>query len=411
MTGADSSTATALPKRLRPANTPPNRRGPTLLRHLLIAVVLVIAVLLGTGYLDTFQDYQLAVIAAYLCAVAGLTMLTGLSGQVSLGHSALLAVGAYTTAKVLAWCSAHDVTTQWTLPLALAIGVLVTCVAGVVIGLAAARLRGPYLAGLTLAIVVAVPAFATRWRGFLGGEQGLPVPVNPPPAWLGEGFPNEQWQAYYATIAAALVLFFLANLVRGRVGRTLRAVRDDEVAAQLAGVHVARTQVMAFVVSAACAGLGGGVFAAINQAVSPDSFSLTLSLYLLLAIVLGGLGSLIGAVWGAAAIVILPYLTNQLTQQLSLSPAVAVKLKDNLPLAIFGTALIVIAIGAPGGIQGLLRRAWQLLRRRRASTPPPAPSSPTAATRRNDATPAEQSPRDAVPPVASAPPANPEVTG
>jgi ABC-type branched-subunit amino acid transport system permease subunit len=351
---------------------PRGRRGPTLLWHLGGALVLVLLVMFATGYLTTFQDYQLALIAAYLCAVAGLTVLTGLSGQVSLGQGALLAVGAYTTAKMQAQFTSHNVSSQWTLLASLAVAVLVTCVVGLIIGLAAARLRGPYLAGLTLAIVVAVPAVATRYSGAFGGDQGLPVPVAPPPG----GYPNEQWQAYLATIAAAITLFFLANLVRGRFGRTMRAVRDDDVAAQLAGVKVGRTRVVAFVVSAACAGLGGGMFAAINQAVSPDSFSLTLSLYLLLAIVLGGLGSLIGAVWGAAAIVILPYLTTQATQQLNFGPALAVKLKDNLPLAIFGTALVVIAIAAPGGVQGLLRRLAmplrrRLLRRGGSTTPPP----------------------------------------
>ncbi len=364
------------------------------------AVVGVLVVMQATGFLTTFQDYQLAVIAAYLCAVAGLTVLTGLSGQVSLGHSALLAVGAYTTAKTQAAFAGHDLDGQWTLLASLAIAVVVTSLVGLVIGLAAARLRGPYLAGLTLAIVVAVPAIASRWRGFLGGEQGLPVPVSPPPTALGEGFPNEQWQAYFATIAAAVTLFFLANLVRGRFGRTLRAVRDDEVAAKLAGISVARTQVAAFVVAAASAGLGGGVFAAVNQAVSPDTFSLTLSLYLLLAIVLGGLGSLFGAVWGAATIVILPYLTIKLTRQLDLDPALAVRLKDNLPLAIFGTALVVIAISAPGGIQGLLRRLRALLRRRpRPVAAGPASDQPVAGL-----------PAREVPPTA-APPENPQVTG
>ena len=226
-----------------------------------------------------------------------------------------MAVGAYTTALFQKMFSDHDVTTQWTLVYSLLAAVVVSGLAGLVIGLAAARLRGPYLAGLTLAIVLVVPAITTHWSASSAPTRVSPVPMNPPPAMLGDGFPNEQWQAYFAVIAAAMTMFLLANLVRSRVGRTFRAVRDNEVAAQLAGIHVARTQVIAFVVSAACAGLGGGVVAAINQAVSPDSYSLTLSLYLLLAIVLGGVGSLAGAVWGSAAIVVLPYLTAKLMTQ------------------------------------------------------------------------------------------------
>jgi branched-chain amino acid transport system permease protein len=349
-------------------------QGSTLLRHLALTVVGVAIVFLVTYRLQTFWDYQLATIGAYLCAIAGLTVLTGLNGQVSLGHSALLATGAYTVALTQTAFLDHNVTTSWALLASLLIAVVVTAVLGLVIGLAAARLRGPYLAGLTLAVAVTVPAIASAYYDVFKGDQGLSVPVSPPPASLGETFPNEQWQAWIATIAAALVLLLLANLVRSRFGRTLRAVRDNEVSAQLAGIHVARTQVIAFVVSAACAGLGGGVIAAINQAVSPDSFSLTLSLYLLLAIVLGGLGSLIGAVWGAVAIVVLPYLTTQLMNSFTLSPAETVKLKDNVPLAIFGLSLIVIAIAAPGGLQGLLRRLARVSRahvvRRRASPAP-----------------------------------------
>ena len=344
---------------------PPTRRpgqGSTMLRHLLFAIV-AIALLVGLTYrLQPYWNYQLASIAAYLCAVAGLTVLTGLGGQVSLGHSALMATGAYTVALTENAFSNHNVTTQWTLVLSLLAGVAVTSVLGLVIGLAAARLRGPYLAGLTLAVAVTVPAITSAYAGVFNGDQGLSVAVAPPPLSLGATFPPEQWEAWIAIVAAAIVMLILANLVRSRFGRTIRAVRDDEIAAQLAGINVARTQVITFVVSAACAGLGGGVIAAINQAVSPDSYSLTLSLYLLLAIVLGGLGSLMGAVWGAIAIVLLPYFTTQVMNNFTLSPAENVKLKDNVPLAIFGLALIVIAIAAPGGLQGLLRRLGRLAR-------------------------------------------------
>jgi branched-chain amino acid transport system permease protein len=347
--------------------------GSTLLRHLAVAAVAVAVVLYASGQIELFWNYQLAVIAAYLCAVAGLTVLTGQNGQVSLGHAALMAVGAYSVAKFQTMFSDHEVTTQWTLFYSLVGAVVVTSVAGLVIGVAAARLRGPYLAGLTLAIVVVIPAITTRWS--LGGDQGLSVPLNPPPDGLGEGFPMERWQAWFATFAAAVTMLLLANLIRSRFGRSMRAVRDNEVAAQLAGIPVARTQVIAFVLSAACAGLGGGVYAAMTQVASPGAYSLTLSLYLLLAIVLGGLGSLWGALWGAAAIVVLPYYTSQLLEDSKTS-----SVKNNLPLAIFGVALVVIAIVAPGGIQGLLRRAGHGIRRRpRASSPPPPSLHPDRA--------------------------------
>ena len=341
-------------------------RHSTLVRHLALTVLAAVVLLAVTVALDPFRDYQLATAGAYLCAVAGLTVLTGLNGQLSLGHGALMAVGAYTVALVQ---NRFGSVTPWTLPLSLAAGVCAAAAAGAVIGVAAARLRGPYLAGLTLVVAVAVPAVATVFGGVFHGDQGLPVYLPPAPAALGPDFPFERWQAWLALAAALLTLLVLANLVGGRFGRTLRAVRDDEVAARLAGVSVPRTQVLAFVVSAACAGLGGGVFAVLAQSVSPGEFALTLSLNLLLAVVVGGLGSLTGAVWGSLLLVLLPYLTDSLTGGLSLPPALAQRLAGNLPLSMFGLLLIVVMIAAPGGIQGLLNRAGRWARHRRQRRP------------------------------------------
>jgi branched-chain amino acid transport system permease protein len=338
----------------------------TLLRNFLVTLGAAV-VLLGLTYqVDSFRNYQLATVAAYLCATAGLTVLIGLNGQVSLGHGALMAVGAYTVALTQNAFSDADVLGQWTLAVSLLAGVVAALVAGAVIGVAAARLRGPYLAGVTLAVAVVVPAIATTFDGVFNGDQGLGVYVEPPPLSLGSTFPTERWQAWLALAAALLVMLLLANLTRSRFGRNFRAVRDDEVAARLAGIHVARVQVLAFVVSAGCAGLGGGMLAVLAQSVSPSAFSLTLSLFLLLAIVVGGLGSLAGAVWGAIVLVLLPELLNDLTGALSLSPAAAQRLEGNLPLAIFGLTLIVVMIGTPSGIQGFLRRtgAWVRARRR-----------------------------------------------
>jgi len=332
----------------------------TLLRHLAVAAVAGVALFLATYQLDPFRNYQLATAAAYLCAVAGLTVLVGQSGQLSLGHGALMAVGAYTVALLQ---NAYGTTGPWMLAVSLAAGALATTLVGAVIGLAAARLRGPYLAGVTLAVAVTVPAIATTFDEVFNGDQGLPVYVDPPPAALGRFFPNERWQAWLALAAALVTMVLLANLVRSRFGRTLRAVRDDEVAASLAGISVARVQVLAFVVSAACAGLGGGLLAVLAFSVSPSAFSLTLSLFLILAIVVGGLGSLAGAVWGSLLLVLLPQVTESVTDQLTLSPAVAQRLQGNLPLAIFGLTLIVVMIATPGGLQGLIRRGARALAR------------------------------------------------
>ena len=344
----------------------PGRGGSTLVRHLIWTAVGAVAVYFVSYGIDPFRNYQLATVAAYLCVTVGLTMLTGLNGQLSLGHGAFMACGAYTVALMQNEFSDRNILGNWTLLVSLPLGVLVAAVAGLVIGLCAARLRGPYLAGVTLAVALVVPAFTTRFASVFNADQGLSVYVEPAPAALGPYFPPERWLAWIAVIAAMLAALLVANLVHSRFGRSFKAVRDDEVAAQLCGIHVARTQVLAFVVSAACAGLGGGVLAVIMQAVSPSVFGLTLSFNLLLAIVLGGLGSLFGAAWGALLLVLLPYATTQLTRSFEMEAALANKLEGNLPLAIFGLTLIVVMLVAPGGIQGAFRKAGFAIRRRRA---------------------------------------------
>jgi branched-chain amino acid transport system permease protein len=314
------------------------------------------ALLLALTYvLEPFRDYQLATAAAYLCAVAGLTMLIGVNGQLSLGHGALMALGAYPVALVQNAFADRGISAHWTLAVSVLAGVLTATVAGAVVGVAAARLHGPYLAGLTLVVAVAVPSLATLFGGVFHGDQGLSVFLLPAPAALGPAFPFERWQAWLALAAAVLTMLLLANLNRSRFGRTLRAVRDDEVAARLAGTPVARTRVLAFVVSAACAGLAGAMFAILAQSVSPSAFALTLSLNLLLAVVVGGLGSLAGAVWGSLLLVLLPRLVDTLTSDLALSPDVRQRLAGNLPLALFGLLLVIVMIAAPGGVQGLLK--------------------------------------------------------
>jgi branched-chain amino acid transport system permease protein len=340
-------------------------RQSTLVRHAAVTAVVVAVVMGLTFQLPPFQNYQLATLMAYLCALIGLNVLIGLNGQLSLGHGAIMAVGGFSMGFTQnALVDAGFVDTKafalgWTILVSLTAGVLAAIVAGGLIGLAAARLRGPYLAGVTLAVAVVVPGITALFDVF-NGDQGIRVEVPRKPAGLGRAFANEQWQAWVALFAVALVGLLMANLIRSRYGRMFKAVRDDEVAAQLSGIHVARTQVVAFVVSSAAAGLAGGVFVFLVKNAQPGAFSLTLSLYLVLALVLGGLGSISGAIWGALFLIFVPYLTERFTSSLHLSPALQLKVNGNLPLAIFGLALIVVTIIAPGGIQALVRRlgAW-----------------------------------------------------
>jgi branched-chain amino acid transport system permease protein len=314
-------------------------------RHTAIAAAAGVALFVLTQQLSAYDNLQLATMAYYFVAVAGLTVLTGQNGQISLGHGALMAVGAYATVKIQE---------AVTLPLAVVLlgASLVAAVAGAIAGAAAARLRGPYLAGATLALAVGLPALATRFSGFLGGTNGLVVAPPVPPQWLGATFPLERWQAWIACLAALVAYVLLANLVRSGYGRAFRAVRDDEIAAQLAGYHVARTQVVAFVVSAACAGLAGGLLVVVTSLAAPGAFPLSLSVTLLVGVVLGGSGSLAGAAWGAAALVLVPTWADDASKALSLSSNV----EANLALAIYGVVLIALMLVAPGGIQAAVRR-------------------------------------------------------
>jgi branched-chain amino acid transport system permease protein len=316
----------------------------TLLRNLLLAVIFGVLLYLLSESISSFNNLRLATIAYYFTALAGLTVLTGLNGQISLGHGALMAVGAYSTAILTS-------RTGFPLGAALVAAAAITAVVGVAVGAAASRLRGPYLAGATLAFAIGLPGLADKYPSAFGGENGLSVAPPTPPASLGLTFPLERWEAWIACGCALVVFVILSNLLRSRVGRAFRAVRDDEVAAQLSGLNVARTQVLAFVVSAACAGVAGGALVVVTQLAAPGAFQLSLSLALVTGIVLGGLGSLGGAVWGALALVYLPQWSDDLAHKISLSNNV----QSNLPLALYGIVLIGVIVAAPQGIQGAVR--------------------------------------------------------
>jgi branched-chain amino acid transport system permease protein len=334
-------------------------RRSTLLRSLALVIVCGGVLLLVSELISDYRNTQLATGAYYFAALAGLTVLAGHSGQVSLGHGALMAVGAYTTALLIG-------KEGWALLPALVAAVGVTLIVGVPVGAAASRLRGPYLAGATLALAVGLPALADRFPATFGGENGLTV--NPPtaPSFLGANFDLFRWEAWIACAGALVVLFVLYNLLHSGIGRSWRAVRDDEIAAALCGLRVGRIQTVAFIVSAGCAGLGGALLtAAVEQLASPGAFTLQLSLYLLAGVVVGGLGSLAGAAWGAALLVFLPNWTNDLAHSFSLP----MKVSANLPLAIYGMVLMAAMLLWPSGIQGGVRALGGYVRRRLQSSP------------------------------------------
>lgn len=346
---------------------------PGLLRRVLLAVVALLLVSLLLETVSPFRQLQLAQAAYLAIAAGGLTLLIGLNGQLSLGHGALMAIGAYTAALLQ-----QDGTRP--ILLVLIAAVLAATVAGAVIGVAAARLHGPYLAGSTLALAVAVPGVASHYSSVLGGEQGLRVPTAEVPAWgdtlvfalTGTETRPTEWVAYVAGTLLVLTYLLLANLSSGRVGRRWRAVRDDPVAAELAGIDLARARVAAFVVSAACAGLAGGLMAAVTRIAAPSGFTLVLSLTLLSAVVLGGLGSLAGALIGAAALTVLPQVVTSLGTDAGLTALQAAELA---PLVI-GVLTVLVIILAPAGLVGSLRPRLRPRRSRAATTTvAPTPSA------------------------------------
>jgi branched-chain amino acid transport system permease protein len=302
------------------------------------------AIVVAPAFLSGFREQQAAYVGVYTIALLGLNVLTGYTGQISLGHGAFMAVGGYTTAILM---SDHGVRDVWTIPLA----GLVAGAAGVLFALPAARLSGVYLALATFGIAVAAPAMIKKFDGLTGGGAGKSLfgsreltgaagPVHV----LGHELGFYTW-LFYLTWSIALACYAAVwLLVRGRTGRALRAVRDSEVAAVSCGVGLARTKTIAFGASAACAGVAGSLLVIATSYVNPDTFRVELSVFLLAGAVVGGLGALPGVIAGAVVVEYLPFWA----QDVSASPGA--------PAAVYGAVLIALVLALPAGAGGLLRR-------------------------------------------------------
>jgi len=280
--------------------------------------------------------------SAYVVAILALVILTGYSGQVSLGHGALLGVGGYAAAL-----SFNNL--GWPIWATFFAAVLGAALVGAILGAAAARLSGPYLAGVTLAFAVGLPSLANIFT-FLGGESGLFFDVGYPPERYGLDFTINKWYFWITGLAAVIAVIVASNLRRSRYRRTWKAIRSDEVAAALTGVHVARQKVLAFTISAGFAGLAGALYATTLSLVTPDAFRLTLSFLLITGAVLGGISYISGAFIGAAILVFLPPIIDTVTVATGVPESWAVY----IPGLLTGLLLIVTIIAQPEGAIGQL---------------------------------------------------------
>jgi branched-chain amino acid transport system permease protein len=311
-------------------------------KNLIKTLTLGLFLLLLSFTFEPYNQGQLALFLMLFIGVLSLTVLTGASGQISLGQGALMAVGGYSSASLIT----HLGASIW---IAFLVAIISAGIFGLILGAAAARLSGPYLAGTTLVIALALPSVANRFESVLGGDVGLIVDFGMPPAWISDlievGY--EQWQLWISLPVALIALFFTSNLMAARAGRSWQAVRDDEIGAAVSGIPVARTKVIVFVVSSAIAGLGGALYG-LRGLVGPSVYPVSLSLTLLTAAILGGVGSISGAFIGTLIVVFLPDLIDWAISGLSVSEQVS----NFLPALITGVLLLATIIINPAGVMG-----------------------------------------------------------
>ncbi len=306
-------------------------------RRLAAAMVLLAVTCAPPFLVSSYHTFQLTLVLVYAIALLGLNILTGYNGQISLGHGAFYAIGAYVAAVMM---------DRWGLPYWATVPVAgVVCLGvGFLFGLPALRLEGLYLALATFALGVSMPQILKdkHLEHWTGGVQGIVIIKPDPP--FGLPVNQDQW-LYFFTLAVMLLMFLLGwNLLRGRVGRSLIAIRDHPIAAEAMGVNSALYKSLAFGVSAMYTGIAGALGAIAVQFVAPDSFQIFLSITFLVGIVIGGLASISGAVYGAIFIQFVPNIADQLSKA--------------APWAIYGVFMIGFIYLMPVGVAGAIRIGW-----------------------------------------------------
>ena len=312
-------------------------------RSLIRTILFVVAILWLGSTFDSYNQGQLAVVLILFIGVLSVTILTGISGQLSLGQGALMAVGGYSTALLMT-------NFQFSLWIAIPFSILGAAIAGLLLGVAAARLSGPYLAGTTLVVALAIPTIANRFVSVFKGDEGLPVDVGYPPQWFSNTFGEpsyEQWQLYVALPFAAIALFLASNMLLSRSGRMWRSIRDNATASSLTGVNYSRQKIYVFIVSASFAGLSGALYG-LRGLVGPSVYPVSLSLTLLTAAVLGGIRSIAGAFIGTVIVVFLPDWIDLVIENFELSEQVS----NYMPALISSLLLILTVVLNPAGVAG-----------------------------------------------------------
>ena len=300
----------------------------------LAVLVWLVVAFVPTFLFSDYHLFQLTMVVVYAIAILGLAILTGFNGQISLGHGAFYAIGAYVTAILT---SEYDVPYWATLP----VSAIVCAAVGFLIGLPALRLGGLYLALTTFALAVAVPQLLKHnaLEPWTGGVQGLVI--DKPDAPFGLNLSPDQW-LYLFTLFIGALLFLLAwNVVRGRIGRAMMAIRDHALAAEAMGIDIALLKTRTFALSALYTGVAGSLGAIVVQFVAPDSFGIFVSIYFFVGLVVGGVSSIGGAIFGGLFIEFVPNLAE--------------KVSKAAPGAVYGVILIAVMFLMPAGAAGFVR--------------------------------------------------------